>query len=258
MNRFSTAILAALLSCTALPSHALDCKSTVTAADKVVALNEINNLMGRYSHLALLRGESTLEELFAMQTEGVFWKTATGPVGIAAMKAKFLKPGETAPALTPGRMFVHSMLTPVIEIAADGKTAQGVWDSWGPLVTDGDALGDWLWVKYGVDFIKENDQWKIWHLQVFPIFNTPYNKSITETAQAGGNNNGRPRQGQPGMGAAPGNAQASMQGPKDPLWIYDGKTAVRGPYVPAPYCSYDENKSSAQYADYSKYVAPLR
>lgn len=254
MSKASIVGVSVLLLCAALPSQALECKATMSVADKIVALNEINNLMGRYSHLALMRGESTLEELFAMQTEGVFWKTATGPVGIAAMKTKFLKPGETAPALTPGRMFVHSMLTPVIEIAADGKTAQGVWDSWGPLVMNIDVIGDWLWVKYGVDFIKENGQWKIWHLQVFPIFNTPYDKSITEDAKMDSISNGQgPRQRQQGMGAAPSDAQASMQGPKDPLWIYDGKTAARGPYVAEPYCSYDENKSSSQYADYSKY-----
>lgn len=238
-----SAALALCFSLLAVQAHAQSCKQILSTADRALALNQIANLMGRYAHLNLLRGESTQEELFAMQTAGVFWKTATGPVGIEAMKKRFLQSGEQAPPLKPGLMFVHAMLTPIIEIAADGKTAQGVWDSFGPLVSNADAVGDWLWVKYGVDFVKENGQWKIWHLQVFPIFNTPYNKSITQSAKermVGGAQ-------RPG-GPPPNGASQNISGPKDPLWIYDGKSAARGPYVPEPYCTYDEAKSSAQYA----------
>lgn len=248
------------MSANVVASAATACKSTLSAADRVVALNQIQNLMGKYSHLAVLRGEGSLAEIFAMKTEGVSWKTPSGPEGIQAMKDRFARPAED-PLKMPGQIHEHSMFTPVIEVAADGKTAQGVWDSFGPNIQSGDTVGNWLWVKYGVDFVKEDGEWKIWHLQVFPVFNTPYDKSITQSAQersSGGDRPPPPAGGAPGgsqggpNGPATGGPDQNWKGPKDPLWIYDGKTPARGPYIPQPYCSYDPANSSAQYHDYAK------
>lgn len=277
---------------------AATCKTTLNAADKVVALNEIQNLMGRYSMLGHLRGENTLRELFAMKQKDVFWKTPTGPTGPAEMEKRFVNPGEAALGEVGGQLHLHSMLSPVIEVAADGKTAQGVWDSFGPNLSNGNDVGNWLWVKYGVDFIKEDGAWKIWHLQVFGIFNTPYDKSITVSAKeraAGGGQGGMGAGGPPGGaapggaapggaggppggaapgGAAPGGAPGAAPGgqgangpamggpnqnwtgPEGGTWIYDGKTAVRGPNVPEPTCTYDPAKSSAIYGKYEGWVAP--
>jgi hypothetical protein len=238
-------------------SSAASCPQKLKAEDHVVALNAIQNLMGRYSHLGELRGEGTLMELFAMKTEGVSWRTPTGPSGIKDMMGRFNKPGEEAPGLVPGQLHMHSMLTPVIEIAADGKTAKGVWDSFGPNIQTGNEVGNWLWTKYGVDFIKEEGVWKIWHLQVYAMFNTPYDKSITVSAKeraermASGGGAGGP--GGPPPGAPPGAAPGGPQGPAGPAmggpgqnwtgpkdkWIYDGTSAPRGPKIPEPYCTFD-------------------
>lgn len=265
----SAASIGLALAAGSAQAAAAKCKQNLSAADRVVALNEIQNLMGKYSHLGVLRGEGTLEELFAMKTEGVFWKTPTGPVGIQGMKDRFARPAED-PMKNPGQIHEHSMFSPVIEIAADGKTAQGVWDSFGPNIQNGNEVGNWLWVKYGVDFVKEEGEWKIWHLQVFALFNTPYDKSITESAKeraAGGGQRpaGAPPGGAPGGaggppaqgpgGPATGGPNQNWSGPEGgPQWIYDGKTPARGPYVPEPYCTYDPAKSSAKYYDY--YSAP--
>jgi hypothetical protein len=261
-------------------SYALTCKTTLTAADRVVALNEIQNLMGRYSHLGHLRGEGTLRELFAMKQKDVFWKTPMGPVGIEGMEKRFVTPGEAAPGEVGGQLHLHSMLSPVVEVAADGKTAQGVWDSFGPNLSNGNDVGNWLWVKYGVDFIKEDGAWKIWHMQVFAMFNTPYDKSITVSAKeraAGGGAQGMGAGGPPpggappagGAGGPPGGAQGAngpamggpgqgWSGPEGGQWIYDGKTAPRGPNVPEPACTYDAAKSSAIYGKYEGWVAPKK
>jgi hypothetical protein len=271
--KMTTLAVGAVLAVTAgqTAAAAAACKTRLSAADQVVALNAISNLMGRYSHLGHLRGEDTLEELFAMKTPDVSWRSPSGPQGIEGMKARFRQPGEAPRGEVPGQLHVHSMLTPVIEVAADGKTAKGVWDSFGPNISNGNDIGNWLWVKYGVDFIKEDGAWKIWHMQVYALFNTPYDKSITQSAweRANPGFNARPgagtgaaRQGGPApAGAAPAGAApraggapaAGGQGangpamggpgqgwsaPKD-MWIYDGKSAARGPYIPEPYCSFD-------------------
>lgn len=63
--------------------------------------------------------------------------------------------------------------TPYIVIAEDGLTAQGVWFS--PAVKaeideNGMLIGRYMQEKIGVDFTKEDGQWKIWHYNVYPDF----------------------------------------------------------------------------------------
>jgi len=77
-----------------------------------------------------------------------------------------------------GSYIIHTLTTPLIEIAGDGKTAKGVWYSPGistnALVQNGkvETTGGWFWEKYGVDFVKENGEWKIWHIGMY-YDNTP-------------------------------------------------------------------------------------
>jgi hypothetical protein len=236
----ATALCAALAIPTAGAACAASC--TISANDHVIALNEIQNLMGRYSHLGQLRGEGTLAELFAMNTQGTSWHTPGGPTGLDAMKARFAHPDEE---LTPGVLHLHAMFTPVIEVAGAGKTAKGVWDSFGASVQGPTDIGGWLCVKYGVDFVKEAGAWKIWHMQVYPVFSTKYDKSITQTARERAARNANSTAGagadrnQPPPGAPPGAGPGGP--PKMPagLWIYDGKSVEKGPFIPVPYCHFD-------------------
>lgn len=58
--------------------------------------------------------------------------------------------------------------TPVVEIAGDLQTARGIWscrNSYSDLRTSGPvAFYEWGWVA--ADFVKEEEGWKIWHLQI--------------------------------------------------------------------------------------------
>ena len=226
------------------------CKQKLSAADEVVALHQIANLMGRYSHLGHLRGENTLVELFAMKQPDVSWRTPSGPQGPEAMKGRFLAPGEAPRGEVGGQLHVHSMLTPIVEVAADGQTAKGVWDSFGPNISSGTEIGNWLWVKYGVDFIKEEGAWKIWHMQVYALFNTPFDKSITQSAwdRANPTTAGRPGAvaaagGPPGAaaggaragGAAPGGAAGGAPpGGAAPGGAAPGGQGANGPAMGGP------------------------
>lgn len=235
----------------------------LSAADRVIALQEIQNLVGRYAHLGQLRGEPTLGELFALKTEGVSWRTPTGPQGTTDIWSRLTKPGEKAPPLVLGQLHNHSMLTPVIEIAGDGKTAKGVWDSMQPGANNGES-SNWGWTKYAVDFVKEDGVWKIWHMQTYSVFSTPWEKSITESARerreaaaaaannpnsAGGMGAASAPAAGMGAGEAPAGAAAPTGGPnrnwtglKNP-WRYDGVTPPRGPKIPEPYCTFDPQDS---------------
>lgn len=213
----------------------------VPVAERAVALNEIANLMGRYDHLGTLRGEGTLADLFALKTEGVSWLTPGGPVGMAAMKARFEDPDEDR---RPGILHMHSMFSPIIEIAGDGKTAKGVWDSFGPSIQGPDDIGSWLWVKYAVDFTKEEGKWKIWHLRVYPVFNTKFSTPITQTAR-------EMKAAPPPVAGVSGRDSARAGGPSarpgyvmpEKIWRYDGKSSPQGPFIPEPYCHFDAAKA---------------
>jgi hypothetical protein len=66
---------------------------------------------------------------------------------------------------------MHTQETPVIEVAGDGKTAKMLCYSIGLSIRgtvdengNESKSSSWMWEKYGVDFVKENGEWKIWHL----------------------------------------------------------------------------------------------
>jgi hypothetical protein len=78
-----------------------------------------------------------------------------------------------------GQLGVYTNTTPIIEVAGDGKTARGVWFSQGMVMNytgqkdkSGNeiAQGTYYFEKYGADFVKENGEWKIWHIQIYSDF----------------------------------------------------------------------------------------
>jgi SnoaL-like domain len=76
-----------------------------------------------------------------------------------------------------GMFQVHTITTPIIEVADDGQTAKGMWYTPGAVagVTDKGTLGaDWIWEKYAVDFIKEDGKWKFWHIVVVTDIAVPW------------------------------------------------------------------------------------
>ena len=63
----------------------------------------------------------------------------------------------------------------ILELADDGQTAKGIWYAKGELteVTDEGPAAFWYFGRYGVDFVKEDGQWRIWHQQMFTDAITP-------------------------------------------------------------------------------------
>lgn len=94
-----------------------------------------------------------------------------------------------------GKLISHYTTTPMIEVAGDGQTAKGLWivngiesglvdpehaknmPAW---MFEKDMVGGkkvWMhnvYLKYGVDFIKQDGQWKIWHFHCFEVARAPY------------------------------------------------------------------------------------
>lgn len=103
-----------------------------------------------------------------------------------------------------GKLIMHYTTTPVIEVAGDGETAKGVWivtgiesGLSGPeaaakmppfLFSPRDLHGKkvwahWVWVKYAVDFLKQDGEWKIWKFRCVEVARAPYEENWISFAE---------------------------------------------------------------------------
>ena len=108
-----------------------------------------------------------------------------------------------------GQLLLHVTTTAVIEVAEDGQTAKCFWYSPG-LVAETGQKGNAIWEAYGVDFVKEGNDWKIWHLHMFTDFTGSFFVDLSKSGQSGGG---------PGKGEAaepaPGGESEGGQAPPD-------------------------------------------
>lgn len=157
--------------------------STDAQLDRLIAIHEIQNQMSRYEYFHVAGLDEEVIALFAQKTPGTKLELNRGVYeGIEGVR-KFVHATAKGEGDRIGHLHLHTLTTPVIEIAEDGQTAQGVWISPGVETApgqNGEFTADWSWLKYGVDFAKENGEWKFWHFHIYRIFSAPYDKSWVE------------------------------------------------------------------------------
>ena len=111
-----------------------------------------------------------------------------------------------------GQLLLHVTTTSIIEVADDGLTAKAYWYTPGMLKQTDFDNADSMWENYGADFIKENGEWKLWHLHMYTDFQTEFGTSFTGSTSSGelGGVPGTTGVGAPpGGGGAPGGASSS-------------------------------------------------
>ncbi len=157
-------------------------------AQRALDVQEIQNLMSRHAYfVATASNRKELETIWAQKAPDVKWTNPQGIwVGMESLKEFYADACERNQQAALERVIklhpevenkkenwgagyfsFHPLTTPIIEVAGDGKTAKGVWYSPGIITEvgpDGNPWGVYCWAKYGVDFIKEDGEWKIWHL----------------------------------------------------------------------------------------------
>jgi len=161
------------------------CGKPMTAekiAQRALDYMEINNVAGahEYYHSAFLHKEE-IENAWskradiAWQNNADFYKTRKSVWNFYAEGIKQADP--------LGALWYHMLTTPVIEISGDGQTAKGIWMSFGNVsgAGNGGTMSQWTEEKYGMDFIKEDGKWKIWHLRTYVEYYSPFQKSWTES-----------------------------------------------------------------------------
>ena len=84
-----------------------------------------------------------------------------------------------------GQLLLHVTTTAIIEVAEDGKTAKGYWYSPGMIAESGSSANS-IWEAYGADFVKEDGEWKLWHLHMYTDFMCQFGDTFTGSSNNGG------------------------------------------------------------------------
>jgi hypothetical protein len=93
------------------------------------------------------------------------------------------KEANKANALNVGNVYAHPATTALVELAQDGKTAKGLFyciSQETKAKKDGTADARWILEKIGIDFVKEKDGWKIWHIVIAMDLNCEAGENYSE------------------------------------------------------------------------------
>jgi hypothetical protein len=146
----------------------------------LIDLEEIKKLQRKYQYWLFKQDYDKVVACFARKTPGVRMEASDSGVfkgreGVERFFSRVVGMQKSR----PGGFTMHMAVGPVIEIAGDGKTAQSVWFS------PGCAGTMWVWGVYVVDYVKEDGEWRFWHMVFSPFFRTPYDKGWMEVPAAG-------------------------------------------------------------------------
>ena len=209
-------IPAAVLAATSLvmPAHAQTDTSLAQLAQKVAQLEDdaaaardhqaVENLFSRYMYLHNAFEDEQIIPLWAKEgTPGMSAQYSNLGKYTKYEKIMEYHSGRPSPI---GKLLFHYITTPVIEVAGDGKTAKGLWivnglesgltapeyaknmPEW-MFEPDVEVDGKKVWMhnvylKYGIDFIKQDGEWKIWHFHCFEVARAPYSMGWIPFADA--------------------------------------------------------------------------
>jgi SnoaL-like protein len=164
--------------------------------ERARARGEVENLFSTYMYLHnAFRDEEIIPLWVASGTPGIHAQYSNVGVYTTWESVTEYHRGRPTP---PGKLILHYTTTPVIEVAEDGETAKGVWIMTGlesgltdPAVAEGippfffapeEVLGKkvwahWVWCRYGVDFLKQDGVWRIWHFRCYEVARAPFDEN---------------------------------------------------------------------------------
>ncbi len=149
--------------------------------DRWHAQHEIRNLMGRFAIYYSAGQYDRAAGLFSVTDQVYLQRSDVGIYeGKEAVNAYFAQLGQTT---LPGSFRQMNLTSEIIEVAADGKTAQGMWFNNGleaikdPGHPDSPAADLWINDKVAVDFILENGKWVILRMNLNEEMRAAYHKS---------------------------------------------------------------------------------
>lgn len=170
-------------------------KQAQLALDKA----QIQNIANRYQYLHGMILDQYIPSLYAQKVQVTRHDVGRGIYTSLESIKKYHSPYRPR---YRSKIVIHCQGNPIIEVAGDGQTAKGLWFSSG---FEGNAFvnkpdptfeptlpmyrwdekgfykwTDWVWHKIGIDFIKEDGEWKIWHYLYCEIFRSPFNEDTID------------------------------------------------------------------------------
>lgn len=158
---------------------------------------DVKNQMGKYVHYLLLKKEAAIVEDLWSQRADISYATNDGGYSgrqaveayfswfsgytakvAACLKEKFpdkLGDKSDKEIFGVGLMELKSISNYVIEVAEDGESAKGFCCLFGynTTVDTRGPISNWILGTLCMDFVYENGQWRIWHMQYFEDINRP-------------------------------------------------------------------------------------
>lgn len=225
---------------------------------------ELESLFGRFQYYRSLVQGSRMMELFSAEKADVRIDLGNGVIEGQEDLRAFL----TSQKPHRGEMHGRTLINPLVEVAEDRATAKGLFVAAGhdtfvsyekpdfkeypfasymhkdpeyPLY----KMTHWVWYKFGVDFIRENGEWKLWHVRRVEIMRCPYDEdwidfSITRQKYEILNKFRTPWQGLTRETCGPLNFVPTRPSPEP----WEGYTITRpvpdNPRMPEPYATFAE------------------
>jgi hypothetical protein len=193
-----------------LEARITELESRLAAADRIAERardrGEIENVFAHYMYLHNAFQDEKIKALWARRgTPGISAQYSNVGVYTDYDKIMAYHSGRPSPV---GKLVFHYLTTPMIEVAEDGQTAKGVWIAAGVesglmsreqaaqapefLFEKGERTGNevhgkrvwahWVQMKYPVDFIRQDGQWKIWHFRCLEISRARFDQNWIATA----------------------------------------------------------------------------
>lgn len=194
----------------ALEARLAELTTRLEAADRTAERardrGEIENLFAHYMYLHNSFQDERIKPLWVKRgTPGVSAQYSNVGVYTDYDKIMAYHSGRPSPV---GKLILHYLTTPMIEVASDGATAKGVWIAAGVesglmskeqaaqapafLFEKGEASGNevhgkrvwahWVQMQYALDFIHEDGGWRIWHFRCFELSRARFDQNWIATA----------------------------------------------------------------------------
>ena len=202
----------------------MDLEELQRKIDYLADMEAIKQLQGRYQYwLCKMDYEKIAERCFVRETPGSMMEASDSGVfreveGID----RFFDEHMAMLRHKKGFFTLHTAVAPVIEIARDRQTAKGIWFEIGCFGAQG-AEDAWAWGFYLIDYAREHEEWKLWHVNFTPFFRTPYKRGWSEVPVSESVSDGL----QDGPPTAWNPYDPSKTGPEELFWHL--------PDVPEPY-----------------------
>lgn len=154
--------------------------------EKLSAIRDCTKLMSLLQHYISRSQMTEAVSLWARRPDSCFQAVWGSYVGYDSIERCFLRdfgdrrdPGDQE--ALKGYVCMQGVNSERLCIAGDLQTARGLWrsmgvDACGKVVRRKQDVGRAFWTmsKYGVDFLRDNGQWKIWHILMASVLHCPY------------------------------------------------------------------------------------